>query len=473
LSHRIDGVYERLPLPLQNLAISLFGIGWRAERLGGAFDRYAREFRDRESWPADRFRDYVDRSLRETLLRAFERTPYYSAAWREQGFSAAQLAKMTQEELRRLPVTPRSALRQRPLDFLASDRRGRLRSFPTSGSTGTPVRTMCTAEDRRRFYAGREARSFQWAGASIRMPRSMIGGRKVVPADARAPYYRVNAAERQMYCSAFHISASTAAAYVNGFNRRRPEVFTGYAYAHFLLARLMLDQGLRLDYEPRALILGSEKLTADMKEAIHAAFGARAYEEYGTTENCVLATECERGRLHVSPEFGILEIVGEDGQPLPAGQEGRILCTGLLNRTQPLVRYEIGDRGVWASGGCECGRTHLPVLHEIVGRIEDVVVGPGGRQLVRFHFLYYDLPSIVEGQVIQEAVDRIRVRVVAGAGFTGREFGLIEGRLKDRLGRIQVSCECVPAIERTSRGKFKAVVSLLTPEERARAAAGH
>ena len=33
--------------------------------------------------------------------------------------------------------------------------------------------------------------------------------------------------------------------------------------------------------------------------------------------HCVLATECERGRLHVSPDFGIVEIVDDAGEPLP------------------------------------------------------------------------------------------------------------------------------------------------------------
>src|ERR1019366_5004964 len=76
-----------------------------------------------------------------------------------------------------------------------------------------------------RFFAAREARSFGWAGTSIRSPRAMIGGRLVVPsADSAPPYYRYNWPERQVYFSAFHISPDRVLDYLEGFHRYRPMV---------------------------------------------------------------------------------------------------------------------------------------------------------------------------------------------------------------------------------------------------------
>jgi phenylacetate-CoA ligase len=71
-----------------------------------------------------------------------------------------------------------------------------------------------------------------------------------------------------------------------------------------------------------------------------------AYEEYGSVENCGLATEREVGSLHVSPDFAIIEIVDTDGNRIPPGIERRMLCTGLLHDAQFLVKYEIGDTGL-------------------------------------------------------------------------------------------------------------------------------
>jgi phenylacetate-CoA ligase len=275
---------------------------------------------------------------------------------------------------------------------------------------------------------------------------------------SRGPFHRYNWAENQVYFSAYHIAPANVREYVRIFNHYRPRVMTGYAYSHYILARMMAEAGVTLDYEPDALVLSSEKLTPRMKVVIRQAFRARAYEEYGATENCMLATECEHGSLHVHPDFGIIEIVDAQGQPVPPGVEGRILCTALQNEAQPLVRYEIGDLGVWAGSPCPCGRNQLPVLKEVVGRLEDVVVGPDGRQMVRFHGIFIGLPHVLEGQVIQEAPDRFTVKVVGRDGFGPAEEATIRKRFAERLGPVSVEIHRVPEIPRGARGKFRAVV---------------
>jgi phenylacetate-CoA ligase len=458
-------IYAHAPVWLQNAGISIYGLRYRRERLGGEFDRYVREFSERESWNAARFEEYLAAELRRVLLHAQATVPYYRQRWAAAGIGPDRLRRFHPGDLVRLPLTPKSDLRDRPAEFV-SEQAGplrRLHQYFTSGSTGTPVTIYCTSDDHRRFIAAREARSFRWAGASIRMPRSMIGGRMILPRhDSPPPYYRWNAAERQVYFSGYHISRAHAPNYVEGFNRHRPALLTGYANAHYQLARFMLAGGLRLDYRPSALVLSSEKLTGEMKSTLIAAFGARAYEEFGAVENCVLATECERGRLHVSPDFGIVEIVDESGRPVPPGVPGRMVCTGLLSRTQPLIRYEIGDVASWSTETCPCGRDGLPVLEQIVGRLEDVIVGCNGQVTVRFHGLFINLPNVLEGQVVQEDLGRIRIRVVARDGFSEADAETIRRRVADeRLGPMQVEVERVAEIERTERGKFRAVINRL------------
>jgi phenylacetate-CoA ligase len=67
-----------------------------------------------------------------------------------------------------------------------------------------------------------------------------------------------------------------------------------------------------------------------------------------------------------------------------------------------------------------------------------------------------------EGQIVQEALDRIRVKIVTTADFGENDVNDITHRIHQRLGPdIKVIVEPVPAIARTKAGKFQAVVSLL------------
>jgi phenylacetate-CoA ligase len=97
-----------------------------------------------------------------------------------------------------------------------------------------------------------------------------------------------------------------------------------------------------------------------------------------------------------------------------------------------------------------------------------VVIGPDGRQMVRFHGLFINLPHVLEGQVIQEALNFVRVRVVARPGFGLAAQQLIRQRMQERLGKVHVEVECVDQIERTHRGKFRAVISHLPADPRQR-----
>ena len=458
-----------MPVWAQNLGISLYGYAYRWERLGGRFNEHVSGFRKRDRCSTHEMQTYVESRLRWVLTLAFEHVPYYRSKWKAAGFTGDDLAAFGQSDLLRLPLTPKEDVRRNPDSFLADNiAKKHLHRYHSSGSTGTPIQVIYSTDAHRHFFAGREARSFGWAGSSMTDPRSMIGGRMIVPtAQSRGPVYRYNRAERQVYFTAYHISPRNVPSYVEGFNRYRPGLLTGYAYSHYLLARLMLEQGLSLDYQPEAIILSSEKLTLEMKNVIRQAFGARAYEEYGAVEQCALATECEHGSLHVNSDFGIVEILDDDDNPVPPGVEGRLVCTGLINDAQPLIRYDIGDVGVWSETPCPCGRNQLPILKDLVGRLEDAVIGPDGTEMVRFHGIFVGLRHVLEGQIIQEKLDLLRVRVVATDGFGPADEVLIRRRITgERLHGMRVEIERVPELERTDRRKFRAVISLLTPEER-------
>ena len=59
----------------------------------------------------------------------------------------------------------------------------------------------------------------------------------------------------------------------------------------------------------------------------------------------MLACDCDRhAGMHVFEDLVHVEVVDDDGRAVPDGTPGsRILVTNLVNRTQPLIRFELTD----------------------------------------------------------------------------------------------------------------------------------
>ncbi|MCB9437851.1 MAG: phenylacetate--CoA ligase family protein [Anaerolineales bacterium] len=457
----LDKLYKYAPVLVQHMMVSAYGYYWRRLRFGGKFQQEYQAFCDRERFSAEEWQQYTQNQLRALLVSAFTQAPYYTQAWKGL-VTVQQLEKFTLADLPSLPPVEKSAIRDNPRDFLIGGQPQKKHLvFHTSGSTGTPVATYWLPSELQRSLAMREARSCKFAGVSFKVPRATFSGRIVEPnPESRGPFYRYNTAENQVYFSAFHLRPDTVKIYLHALKRHNIVWFTGYSNSIYQLAQMALDQGLEIP-KLKAVITTSEKVTAEMRDVIERAFSTQVYEEYGTVEDSSYVCENEFGQKLISPDAGVLEIVDETFQPVPVDQQGEVLVTGFIRRNQPLIRYRLGDVATMSSETPHCGR-NMPVLQEVIGRIEDTIIGPDGRRMVRFHGIFVDQPHVREGQIIQEQIDHIRVRVVPKAGFSEADEQDIMNRIQQRLTTdMRVTVERVEHIERTASGKFQAVISRL------------
>lgn len=461
MSKWTERIYAASPVWLQQVGINVYGLFRKRRRLGPVFEQTWRAYAQRESWPADRMQEYVEAQLRAQVQRAYREVPLYRQAFRKYGVSDEVIDRFTLADLPKLPFLEKSVVRANPAALLTEKAaRNPPQEFSTSGTTGTPISVYWDAATHQHNLAVREARSFRWAGVSIREPRSTIGGRLVVPRlPSRPPFWRYNRWERQVYLSAYHITPQNVPDYVAALNRFRPVTMTGYSSGHFFLAQFIKEQGLEV-HSPRAIITNSERLEPYMRPALESVFRSRVFEEYGSVENCALATDCERARLHVHLDFGYVEILRPDGQPTAPGQVGELVLTGFANVNQIFIRYRIGDLAAWATEPCLCGRSTLPVLGDLVGRLEDVVLLPDGRQVVRLDQVFRQLEGLAEGQIVQESLDRFVVNVVPLSSYSRADAEKIRARMIVRLGpQITVEIRELDAIPREPSGKLRAVVS--------------
>lgn len=160
-----------------------------------------------------------------------------------------------------------------------------------------------------------------------------------------------------------------------------------------------------------------EVLTDETRDEIARAFGAVVVDRYAAEETGMLAGECPDGGRHLQSEINLVEIVDDDGKPVPAGVEGHVVVTVLYGYAMPLIRYRIGDQASLSPTPCSCGRT-LPVLRRVAGRSRDLFRFANGRGVWPF-VPFAELRRFIEmrqAQIIQIALGEIEVHYVPEAG---------------------------------------------------------
>jgi phenylacetate-CoA ligase len=456
-------LYARLPPAGRSMAATVRGMYLRSWRYGRQTEALIDAARDRERWSAEQWQRFREERLAFVLHRAATRVPYYRHQWatrRRLGYRASW------ERIENWPILSKESLRSNPAAFVADDcQPRRMFSERTSGTTGKPLQLWRRSEIVEAFYAMSELRERRWHGVSVDDRWAILGGQVVVPvASRRPPFWVWNRALNQLYMSTFHLSPKLIPYYLDALQQYGVKYLWAYPSSLAVLAQEAIRRG-RTPIPMTVAIGNAEPVTERQREVVREAFGCALRETYGMAEMVTAASECRHGRLHQWPEVGHAEVLNDVADiPVEPGQTGRLIGTSLLNADMPLIRYEVGDRvSVAAAGdGCECGRA-LPRLSGIEGRTNDLVVTPDGRRVYWLNAVFYGL-AIRESQIVQDAIDHVRVLVVPEQKLDAASVDTIVQRLAARLGEIRVSVEVVDAIPRTAGGKFRAVVSLVAPD---------
>ena len=153
---------------------------------------------------------------------------------------------------------------------------------------------------------------------------------------------------RWLLMSSHLMTGETLPAYIDRSRRFIPRCIQGYPSTVVILARYMRELGIEPFPTVRAILCGAENLYPWQRDLLTEAFGCRVFSWYGNSEQTVLAGECEEStRYHIFPEYGIVELIGQDGQPVEEpGAMGEVVSTNLTNYICPLIRYRTMDVAV-------------------------------------------------------------------------------------------------------------------------------
>jgi putative adenylate-forming enzyme len=190
------------------------------------------------------------------------------------------------------------------------------------------------------------------------------------------------------------------------------------------LLGMLADARLRgtLRARPSRVISVAEVLEPQDRAALAAAFQAPVGEVYQCTEGLVAVT-CAHGSLHVQEDIMLVQTDALDPRdPLRVSP----ILTDLWRRTQPIIRYRLGDVLQLTDAVCPCGSSWQRIA-AIEGRQDDLCWFPQRDDALRVVFpdairrmvLLAD-DRITEYRVVQESPGalRIEIDVLAGALFS-------------------------------------------------------
>lgn len=427
------------------------------QRYGREYQQIIDEIAEHDKWSAEKFLEYQSQQLCSLIQHAATKVPYYRKMFSEAGIDPKNITGP--DDLQQLPILEKEVARSQPESLVDEtlDRR-RLLIGHTSGTTGTPLNLYRDVWLNCAAFAYNEARWHAVTSMQRRVnPSVSLGGHLVAPVErTKPPFWVYNRRWKQLYMSSYHLSPKYLGYYVDELRKFKTDYIAGYPSSIYAIAQYIVEN----DLEPiafKACFTTAETLFDYHREAIKEAFRCRTHNQYGCGEMVIFAAECPAGSMHLSPEFGIVEVVDDEDKPVPDGQAGQLICTSLINRVQPFIRYRLGDFGALKAGRCSCG-SPLPLLGSIEGRTDEVLVTRDGRRFSRLGLVFKDIKGIVESQIIQNDYDKFIIRIVPGKDYIEAAGRNVATNLAQRVGKADIRVEIVDQIERTSAGKFKAVI---------------
>ena len=220
----------------------------------------------------------------------------------------------------------------------------------TSGSSGAPFVFAKDKEYHALIWAN-IMRKMRWHGVNYNsswqarfygMPLDFMGKTKVRIKDFLSHRFRFNI---------FDSSDIALEKVVEKFKNKKFYYINGYTSSIVLLAKYLQKKNLILkEICPtlRVCVVTSEMLFADDKIILEKQFGVPVINEYGSAELDIIALEDPEGKWQVNAETIFVEILDIDNNPVPLGQEGKIVVTALYNKAHTIKRYKVGFHRIFS-----------------------------------------------------------------------------------------------------------------------------
>ena len=412
------------------------------------------------------------RRLSDLVAYAYAHSPYYREVMQSRGLEPGNIQGL--EDLAKLPILTREGLQNNfPAGLCTSP------TFQkdwvlhhTGGSTGEPV---TLALNTRTIDYGRAVyyRGLSWAGCPPGTPCLTLWGQALTTSKRRAfeDRYLSFFLFGQRWIDAYKMDEASMKKGAAILRKGRVKYIHAYVsslqeFCNYLLERNISPKGLR------AVMTTAEVLHPEVREFFQNTLHCPVFNAYACGEINGVAYECDRhDGLHVGMGRVIVEIVDDEGRPVPPGRPGHIALTDLHNYATPLLRYVNGDEGILDTRRCACGR-ESDRIQEVLGRTCDIIDGLNGRKVFSYFFasLFFSLNwseryQLRRFQIIQENEEQLTLNLIVGQRPSQEEEKRLTARIVDYLGPMKITIAYLDQLIVSPSGKFRWTLNRLRDKE--------
>ena len=399
----------------------------------------------------DEFKTYIDSKKQEIVNYHLMNNSFYKSFSKNLGLN----------DWNSIPIMTKSDL-QKPLRQRLSDGFTAKNIYvnKTSGSSGNP---FVFAKDKFSHALTWSIIQNRFGWFNLNFNTSKQARFYGIPLDPKG-YYKErfkDALSKRFRFSVFDLSDEAFTKHLKKFETTPFDYINGYTSSIIQFAKFLQKKNSVLKTicpTLTACVVTSEMLFDDDKLLMETQFGVPVINEYGASELDLIAFQNPKGQWQLNNETLLIEILDDQNNVLPNGEEGRIIITSFYNKAHPFIRYDIGDIGVIS----KTSTYKKPILEKLIGRTNDIAILPSGKKAAGLTF-YYITKSIIEddGNVKEFVIEQLtnkhfNVKYVSEENLSTTKTEIIKKEMENYLeSGLDITFEKLDKLHRNKNGKLK------------------
>lgn len=437
---KLLNIYYKTPIVLQHFLTSMYGYKLKRERYNHLYSESLEEYNQQDIYP--------ERELLKLLNHLSQNIDVYKNIRidTENIYSTFMALPFTTKENLRYELNERSYLS------------GKLRQNRTSGTTGENLIVHNSDQDRAKRMAYLDYIKLMH-GVKPFSKRASFTGQEISPVDNKNILWRYNLPLNQILYATYHFNQHNLKYIFENMKKQKPATMDGFPSAIHMIAKYIIQNDLKVDWEVKAIFPTAEILTSHVKKDIETAFKTKVIDQYASSEGAPFIYHDLTDKYVVADETGIFEFYKVNGNVY------EMVVTSFLNYATPIVRYKIGDQAEIKSDKEYLNSLiHDIRIERIIGRSSDYLVGSNNNKITDVNISWiidgYE-EKVIQFQIIQKEKNKFVMNMAVENNFDkDKDLLEIKDRLERKLGNeSQFEFIFLKELPRQKNGKIRFIIN--------------